>query len=413
MAQRLEGLNLARPSARSGGPGNAEFRRGWGVLLGCLLGMAVGGPTLFYLPIGVLMKPIEADLHVSRTVLSGGLLLFTVVTAIASPFIGGLIDRIGVRIPIVCSLVGLVLVYGGFGLFLRSAAGFYALSLLCALAGAGSTALAFTRAVSDWFVEARGLAVGAMLMGSALTVALVPSLLTAVIAADGWRAGYFALAGLVLIALPVIAACVRLDPRKAGRSLRRDSGDEPPGLAELYSPIFWMLIASFLFLSLALSGLTVHFVPMLTDGGIGPATAARFAGLMGAAAIASRLIMGALIDRIFAPFVAIPVFLFAAGGCLVLALAGPVTAPLAAVAIGMGAGSELALMGYLTGRYFAPRLYGRAYGWQFGAFAVANGLSPVWMAAVHDEAGSYRLALHAVAVLLLIPSAIFLRLPRY
>ena len=173
------------------------------------------------------------------------------------------------------------------------------------------------------------------------------------------------------------------------------------------------MVASFLLLSVGLSGLIVHFVPMLTDAGLPPADAARLASLLGIAAIIGRLTVGWLLDRFFAPFIAVPIFLLAGVGCAVLATAGVAAAPLAAIAVGLGAGTEYQLMGYLTARYFPRHQYGRAYGWQFGAFAIGNGLSPLWIAAVHDRSGSYDAALLGSAVLMLVPSTLFLRLPKY
>ena len=221
------------------------------------------------------------------------------------------------------------------------------------------------------------------------------------------------LAALVLVALPIVSSLVTLNDGRSAGVLEPSAARLEGGARQLYSSTFWLLIAAFFLLSIGLSGLTVHFVPLLTDEGLSPQRAALVAALIGLSAIVGRVSAGVLADIFFAPFVAVPIFLLSAGGCLLLAAFGTPMAPLAAVAIGLGAGAELQLMGYLTARYFPTRIYGRAYGWQFGAFSIANGLSPLWIAMVHDGSGSYVPALYGIAGLLLIPSLLFLRLPRY
>ncbi len=39
-------------------------------------------------------------------------------------------------------------------------------------------------------------------------------------------------------------------------------------------------------------------------------------------------------------------------------------------------GAELDLMGFLVARYFGLAEFGRIYGWQYGAFVLASGISP-------------------------------------
>lgn len=390
-----------------------EFRRGWKVLLGSILGVGIGGPSLFYYPAGVFMKELERDLGMSRTALSAGMLLFTLAVAVVSPLVGSLIDKFGVRVPIATSLSALALCYVSFAFFLRSVFSFYLLNFVCALACAGSTPLSFTRAVNDWFTRARGLALGMMLMGTGLTAAMLPRVLATVINAYNWRAGYLFLSMLVVGTGPIIVWLVRLNPNKPQLGRKGSFGTAASIRTALYSSTFWMMLAAFFMLSLGISGLLIHFVPLLTDAGISRTEAASRAGLIGAAVVAGRLIVGFLVDRLFAPYVAAPVIFLSAVGCLVLAAVGVSAAPLFALAIGFAAGAEVDLIGYLTARYFPVSLYGRVYGWQFAIFATASGLGPFWVAAIHDNYGSYDLALYAAAGLLVLSAAIFLLLPRY
>ncbi|MGF7172086.1 cyanate permease [Sphingobium xanthum] len=86
-------------------------------------------------------------------------------------------------------------------------------------------------------------------------------------------------------------------------------------------------------------------------------------------------------------------------------------APVGAVALGAAMGAEADLIGILTARHFPIAGYSRAYAAQYGGFMVAAGLSPLWMGLLADRTGGYATALILAAVLLLVPAALFLRLP--
>ena len=75
-------------------------------------------------------------------------------------------------------------------------------------------------------------------------------------------------------------------------------------------------------------------------------------------------------------------------------------------------GAEADLVGFMTARNFGLAAYGRAYAWQYSAFLLASGVSPIWVGAVADRTGSYQGALFACAVLLLVAIGLFLALSR-
>jgi cyanate permease len=166
-------------------------------------------------------------------------------------------------------------------------------------------------------------------------------------------------------------------------------------------------------MSLAFTGMLPHFVPMLTDGGLDPVAAGRIAGQIGLAVISSRLLIGLLLDRLFAPRIAIAVCLLAAAGCALFIARGTAAATLTAIALGCAIGAELDLMGFLVARYFGLAGFGRIYGWLYGAFVAASGLAPLWVGALRDATGSYALPLALCIGGLIAACGVFLLLPRY
>jgi len=241
----------------------------------------------------------------------------------------------------------------------------------------------------------------------------VPPLLAVVIASQGWRSGYFALAVIPLAG--ALATALLFPSPGTARTARPDTPSPARSKPAdwIRSRVFWTLAATFAAMSLSFGGLLPHFVPMLTDGGLTPLAAGRIAGEIGLAVIASRLVVGYLLDRVFAPRIAIAICLIAAAGSLVLILNGISAASVTAIAIGLALGAELDLMGFLVARYFGLANFGRIYGWQYCAFVLASGLGPLWVGAVRDATGTYVPALVACVAGLCVTCIGFLMLPRY
>jgi predicted MFS family arabinose efflux permease len=210
-----------------------------------------------------------------------------------------------------------------------------------------------------------------------------------------------------------VLGMVRLDPGKAPDISRSVTSDAQVFADARRSRTFWLLMAAFFLLALGCSGLIVHLVPLLTDAGVSGAKAASIASLSGLSVVGGRLLVGYLVDRFPAIYVAAIGLGFSAAGCLSLACFGVGAAPAAAIAIGFAIGAEVDLIGFLTAAYFGLRAYGRLYGWQYGAFVLGTGLGPLWVAAVYDHTGSYQIALYGVAALLLAAAALFLACPHY
>src|SRR5207237_98265 len=60
---------------------------------------------------------------------------------------------------------------------------------------------------------------------------------------------------------------------------------------------FWIMVGVFFLVAIALNGTVAHVVPLLTDAGLSPASAAATMGIFGLATMAGRLLAGYLVDR--------------------------------------------------------------------------------------------------------------------
>jgi MFS family permease len=386
----------------------------WGrVLAGSIVGSATGISAVLLYTNGLFVAGLTRELGLTRSEFGFGVLLVTLALAAANPVVGWAVDRFGPRLP---SLAGLLMLSAGFaalGTLVNSVPAYLILQAFVALVGAASGPIAYTKFIGATFTQRRGLALGLTMTGIGLTAAVLPPVLAAVIEARGWRAGYLALAVVPLVGAVATAA---IFPRRRTVA-STDAPEETAGPAArrewLRSPTFWTLAATFAAMSLSFGGLLPHFVPMLMDSGLSPIAAARTAGEIGLAVIASRLVVGFLLDRAFAPRIAIVICLVGASGGVALLFGGAPYASVTAIALGLALGAELDLMGFLVSRYFPIADFGRIYGWQYGAFVFASGLGPLWVGAVRDATGTYSIALAASSIGLVLTCIGFLLLPAY
>jgi MFS family permease len=390
----------------------AEFAAGWPVLLGAVLGIGVG---IFAIPvpaIGVFMRAMQADLGWTRTEISLGPTLVVIVLALTSPLVGWLADRVCVaRI----SAVALSALAGA--LFLCSRIGpsvwtYYAACAGMALAACGTSTLIYARALSANFEHARGFALGLAMVGNGITSIFLPMLLAPYAAEAGWRSGFVALAIVVALATPLVAFLMSktraLPTPSTGRTRPADSRLE----SVVRDRAFWTMATCFALIPLAASGLQVHLLAFLSDVGVTPAKAGAIASISGAALIATRVLTGWLLDLVRAPYVAAVMMALSALCIAAMALFGAPAAPLGAIAFGLSIGAEIDLIGYMTGRYFGMRAFGRVYGLLYAAALLGGAGSPLLYGAIFDATGSYQLALWQSAGMLLASAVLFLTLPR-
>ncbi|MFJ3149886.1 MFS transporter [Pseudomonas putida] len=391
----------------------AEFRKGWPILIAAMLGCGLGVSSLPLYTAGVFMPHLQGEFGWSRTELSTAVLIFTMALAAASPLVGRLIDKLGVRTSAAISISAAALCYLILATQLASLATFYLLQAAIAAMGAAAAPVAYTRVVTSHFHRSRGLALGITLLGPSLAATIAPAALTSVIASHGWAVGYLSLALMTSAMLPFLLLLKPSTDKENQPSQHIAAEETPLFSAAERKRIFYRLLGGLALFSLGIGGLLVHLVPLLIDSGLDPIKAASIAGLIGISGMIGRLAGGALADRLFAPYVLVGISAVAAFGCMLLATLGAAAAAPAAVALGFALGAEADLMGYLVARYFGKRAYGKIFGWQYAAFISGIGLSPMLLGYAYDATHSYSMALMINVALLLAALLTFLRLPRF
>jgi len=76
---------------------NESNPKSWWVVLGALLGLTVGNGPIMQFTFGVLIQPLSEAFGADRGTVSTALLAGLVATGLATPLMGRLMDRYGVR----------------------------------------------------------------------------------------------------------------------------------------------------------------------------------------------------------------------------------------------------------------------------------------------------------------------------
>src|SRR6516225_5110114 len=92
------------------------FANRWLVVAASMCGLLVGSGPILIFSSGVFLKPVSAELGVTRGDLSSALMLAALCTAVTLPFFGWLLDRVGTRRVMMPGIVLYGLAVAAFGL---------------------------------------------------------------------------------------------------------------------------------------------------------------------------------------------------------------------------------------------------------------------------------------------------------
>lgn len=400
------------PAAPVPGPGRAEWRRGWPLVLGAMIGIGAG-PGLFQNVSSLFTPGMMAEFGWSRgeiaTAAGLGLLGSLVV-----PFLGRLGDRIGVR-PII---IGCMLVLGAAFMGFATMTGElwqYQLLVVCLAFGVpGTGSVVYGKLIATCFVAHRGLALGIATSGLSITTLAIPPIAAVVIARYGWRGGFVALAIFVaLIALPLVLIAIRGVPagptRRDPEDARADEAVEGLTAAETRRDgRFWRLGLTAFFINLATVGLVTQLVPFGLDRGLSAGEAALLLAAFGASQVVGRLVIGAAVDHFPPQVIAALVALISAAAFAGLEIRDPGFAWLMALVFlaGLMNGAENDLLPFFCARLFGLRAYGEVYGSLVLIALAGTATGIIGFGRLFDATGDYVVPL-GIASAALVLAAIF------
>ncbi len=270
----------------------------WRRLLVTLALMTVGAAGMYVVP--VVLPAVQADFGVARADAALPYTLLMVGFGLGGMLMGRLADRFGVAMPLSLGAIGMGLGFAAAALSGNVWLFGLAHGLLIGLLGSSATFSPLLADTSLWFVRRRGIAVAVCASGNYLGGALWPPIIQHFVESVGWRQTYWGLAVFCSLAMLGLAQLMRQRPPAlalAPVSVRGVAASDRPFNLSLGQAQALLCVAG-LSCCVAMSMPQVHIVAYCSDLGFGAARGAEMLSLMLACGIVSRLISGAICDRI-------------------------------------------------------------------------------------------------------------------
>lgn len=392
------------------------------MVVAAMVGVALGLSPIPFYTIGMLAPQLSAEFGWSFAALMASITVQSGVVMIASPLAGIAIDRFGARPVALVSLPLFGLSFMSLALSNGSLTLYYAQWVIMAVLGVGTLSATWTRVVTQWFDKWRGMALGLASCGTGITGFIIKPLCAHLIETHGWRTAVVVVGCLpIVVGVPVVALLFREMARGAA------APDKPVEAAEevVQSGLtlaeaardrrLWIMAGAFLFIAFALTAPTPNLENILKTRAFTLPQIGEITAAFGLSVIAGRLIGGWLLDRFWAPLIALVILAFPALGCWLLTSSAlsPLIATLAVISLGFGAGFEFDLLAYLISRFFGQRHYGAIYGCFYAVIAFAGGLGPVVFGYVFDRIGDYTIALRSGSACLVVGAVLLLAMGAY
>ncbi len=148
----------------------------------------------------------DEALGMNATMLGTGFSLFVLVQGISAPLVGALISKFGARFSMTLGAVVLLCAILALIFFVSSPVAYFAVFGVVASAATMMVGqLAVQSTLGSWFVERRGVAMTCMMVIGASSSFIAPPAVNAIMGATGggWRSGWYLIAALVALAIPV------------------------------------------------------------------------------------------------------------------------------------------------------------------------------------------------------------------
>lgn len=345
----------------AGHPGASASSRRWAMLAILFVAQMLAMGSISY-GFGLFVVPVSQDYGLSRVATNGGLMLLIGGMALFSPILGYFLDRVdGRRILLVgaplFALGCVVMAWSGSLPWMAIAA-----LLLVAPGAAALGPVTGSTLVARSFPERRGQALGILAVSSSAGGFVVVPAIAAVIGAAGWHSALVAIGGaaIVLIAVPALLMGPLQPPPTPS-----DAGNAEPAAwtAIARARDFWLIALAVGLIMAVDQALLVSLVPYQIDRGVPLQSATVIVVVISATAIAGKIAIGYMADKIDNRWLLAGVALLNAAFLQLLQMSpAHSTLLIAAVFVGFGFGGSVPLWASLSAARFGASRLGLAMG---------------------------------------------------
>ena len=359
----------------------------------------------------VFVLPLSHEFGWGRAQVSSVYSAFLVVTGLAAPLTGMLIDRWG---PRVVYPVGVVLL-GGACLAASGLSRLWQFWLCIGLvSGVAVSMLGMVPAsmlIARWFRHRMSTAMGVAYAGfGSGTIVIVP-LVQRSIEASGWRETYWTMGWATLLALPVLMlvpwkriAAAEIGP---GPARGRQEGVTPGASgvrsswravkAALRSRHYWQIVTLFAFTSMTTFSVITQVVPFFVESGFTPLEAATAFGTAGLLSVFGIPLSGWCGDKLGPRATVTTTFVFTMLGIVALMVLAHHPAKWLVfawvVCFGTMQGARGPIVSSLAARHFGGPGFATIYGTMFAWMSIAGAIGGLVAALLYDLTGDYRAGL--------------------
>jgi MFS family permease len=402
-----------------------EWKAHWPLVLSAMVGFSFF--TVVTYGLGAFTGPLEKEFGWTRAETYLGLTVFGLIQMFGGPPVGMLLDKIGSRGMAIGGLTLAGAAFAGFSLANGSPGQWLGLWFVFGLCALMIKSTVWSAGTSSVFTTSRGLALAAVLSGSALGQILAPIVANTLIEAYGWRSAFWMIGfGWAGIGLALVILLFYDAPALAKRGrLAADQAGTPKAVPVMLTGLtvrealrdqrlIRIAVANLAMGSIS-GGISAHLLPLIAETGIKPSDAAQMAASAGVAGIIGKFLTGWLLDRYQGSF--IPFFSFgiaALGHFLLLdTLKTPVALTAGAMILGYSAGAGLQVTTYLVSRYAGLKKFGTIFGTIASMMLAGSAIGPLLAGKVHDISGSYTPILLASIPTMIVSALLFVRLGPY
>ncbi len=366
----------------------------WLILAAGFLILFFSGGSRF--AFGLMLKPMSEDLEVSRSTLSLAVTMFMLVSAVAMPFVGRLVDRWSLRGTVA---IGAVIAAAGLAMMGQAQSSWQVFAVYGVVYALGNSATSIAPVVvmvSQWFSERRGFATSIAVSGNAIGQLVIVAALASALAAIGWQTSFTVLAAAnAVILLPIILLVVRPGSPAETAALPDADGAEsaPPPLTlrqALSSRPFLLLVAIYTICGFQDFFVATHIVAFAQDQGVGDVLAGNLLAWMGVMGLLGVLLAGVMADALGASRPTALCFLMRIG---IFALILPLQSTPAILAFGLLYGFTFLITAPLTvvflSNIYGPNRLGTLTGTVSMIHQIMGGLGALAGGWIYDMTGAY------------------------